>query len=112
MDFNDFMSKKLGGKYKAPAAPSTPVQTDSVPPQVISTPNSQPSSPSTAVRTTQFAPQVHSTPIAQASSSTTDNGSGETVTKLLRKQSLTRQLMNNVLHKWIDKIINLSKKEN
>ena len=105
------MSKKLGGKYKAPAAPSTPVQTDSVPPQVISTPTSQPSSPSTPVRTAQFAPQVHSTPIAQASSSTTASGSGETVTKLLRKQSLTRQQLNNVLQKRIDKIINLSKKK-
>ena len=33
------------------------------------------------------------------------------MTKLLRKRSLTRQQLNNVLQKRIDKIINLSKKK-
>ena len=103
MDFDDFMSKKLGGKYKALAAPNTPVKT--------TTPTSQPSSPSTPVQITQFAPPIHSTPVAQASSSTTASCSGETVTKLLRKQSLTRMQFNNLLQKRVDKIINLSKKK-
>ena len=97
MDFDNFMSKKLGGKYKALAAPNSPDQTLTVAPQVNSTTTSQPSSPST--------------PVALASSSTTASGSGETVTKLLRKQSLTRMQLNNLLQKRVDKIMNLSKKK-
>jgi hypothetical protein len=100
MDFDDFMSKKLGGKYKAPAAPSTPVQTDSVPPQVISTPTSQPS--------TQQPKYPSSDRPVRSSSTQHTNCSG----KQQYHSKLNYHLqLNNHLQKRIDKIINLSKKK-
>ena len=97
MDFNNFMAKTLGGKHKALAAP------------VLAQATLAP--PGTPVRSVRFAPPVHSTPTSQPCSSTRASDSGESVTKLLRKQSLTRQQLNNVLPKRNDHIIKLSKKK-
>ena len=77
MDIERFMAKKLGGMYKPPAPPSSPVQTRASGPATASSP----------IHTSGFAPMLHSTPTSKQPSSTSSRvGTGEKVTKLLRKQ--------------------------
>ena len=89
MDFENFMAKKLGGKYKAPVAPSSPVKDSGFTPGSV--PASSPDS------TSGFSPILHSTPNSKQ--------------KLLRKQSLTRQQLNNFYTNRTDKILKLSKQQ-
>ena len=91
------MAKKLGGKYKAPAQ-ATP---------------SSPTTPSSPVRTSEFAPKLHSTPTSKRPSISGSSrvGSGEKVTKLLRKQSLTRHQLSKIYPNRTEKILKLSKQQ-
>ena len=78
MDFENFMNKKLGGKFRAPPAPAP----------------STPSTPSTPTRT-RFAPSVHSTPTSGPRCMT-------------RQSPTSQQKTQVVLPNRIDKIMKLS----
>ena len=96
------MAKKLGGKYKVLATPSSLVETSSFAPG--------PATARSPVHTSGFAPMLHSTPTSKQPSSTSSRvDSGEKVTNLLRKQSLARQQLNKIYPNRTDKILKLSK---
>ena len=101
MDFENFMAKKLGGKYKGPAPPSSPVRNSGSAPG--------PAPASSLDLTSGFSPLLYSTPNASSTSSRVDTG--KKVDKLLRKQSLTRQQLNKIFPKRTDKILQLSKQQ-
>ena len=78
------MAKKLGGKYKAPAPPTSPDKTSGFAPG--------PARVSSPDPTSWFSPILHSTPNSkQLSLTSTRVDSGDKVEKMLKKQSLTRQ---------------------
>ena len=85
MDFENFMAKKLGGKYKAPAPPSSPVRNSGSAPG--------PAPAGSLDLTSGFSPLLNSTPNSSSTSSRVDTGkkSGQIVEETESDKAATEQ---------------------
>ena len=103
MDFENFMKKKLGGKYRGPAPPSSPARNSG------SASASGPASASSLDMTSGFSPLLNSTP--NSSSFSGRVVAGENSDKLLNKQSQLNKIFTNRTENRTDRILQLSKKQ-